>query len=94
MNRAAQSLGRLGGRAKSPAKEASSKVNGIKGGRPRTIGAKTPGNLPVNSMQDRLIRLPKEMAKKSDSCTAGTHRKQSSPAAIQTVPSAIFPPAK
>jgi hypothetical protein len=33
-NKAAQSLGRLGGRAKSEAKAAASRTNGTKGGRP------------------------------------------------------------
>lgn len=39
-NPAAVSLGRLGGRAKSAAKSASSRANGAKGGRPRNV-AKT-----------------------------------------------------
>jgi len=35
MNRAAQQLGRLGGRKTSEAKAAAAKANGAKGGRPR-----------------------------------------------------------
>lgn len=37
MNKAAQQLGRLGGKAKSAKKAASSRANGAKGGRPRKI---------------------------------------------------------
>lgn len=38
-NKAAQSLGKLGGQAKSPAKTKSSRANGAKGGRPKTFFA-------------------------------------------------------
>jgi hypothetical protein len=37
MNRAAQSLGRLGGKAKSAAKIAAAKENGKRGGRPKKV---------------------------------------------------------
>ena len=43
MNRAAQQLGRLGGKKTSEAKAAAAKANGAKGGRPRkTPKAKAP----------------------------------------------------
>ena len=37
MNRAAQSLGRLGGKSKSAAKAAAAKENGKRGGRPKKL---------------------------------------------------------
>lgn len=49
MNRAAQQLGRLGGRKTSEAKAAAAKANGAKGGRPRkTPKAETPSE-PANN---------------------------------------------
>lgn len=36
-NKAAQELGRIGGKSKSPAKTAASRANGAKGGRPRNV---------------------------------------------------------
>jgi len=49
MNKAAQQLGRLGGRKTSEAKAAAAKANGAKGGRPRkTPKADTPSE-PANS---------------------------------------------
>lgn len=48
MNKAAQQLGRLGGRKTSEAKAAAAKANGAKGGRPRkTPKAETPSE-PAN----------------------------------------------
>lgn len=48
MNKAAQKLGRLGGRKTSEAKTAAAKANGAKGGRPRkTPKAETPSE-PAN----------------------------------------------
>jgi len=48
MNRAAQQLGRLGGKKTSEAKAAAAKANGAKGGRPRkTPKAETPSE-PAN----------------------------------------------
>jgi hypothetical protein len=41
MNKAAQELGRLGGRVKSRAKAAAARLNGRKGGRPRKIKLQT-----------------------------------------------------
>lgn len=51
MNRAAQQLGRLGGRKTSEAKAAAAKANGAKGGRPRkTPKADTPSE-PANDLR-------------------------------------------
>lgn len=55
MNKAAQQLGRLGGRKTSEAKAAAAKANGAKGGRPRkTPKAKTPSE-PANA-KDQATR--------------------------------------
>ena len=53
MNKAAQQLGRLGGRKTSEAKAAAAKANGAKGGRPRkTPKSETPSE-PANDERRR-----------------------------------------
>jgi hypothetical protein len=48
MNKAAQKLGRLGGKKTSEAKAAAAKANGAKGGRPRKTPKAEPPSEPAN----------------------------------------------
>ena len=53
-NKAAQALGRLGGKKTSEAKSAAAKANGAKGGRPRKTPKAEPPSEPANAAGEPL----------------------------------------